>query len=148
MKRCLILMLVMSWSNLCPLWKCWVFLLMTIWVLMSQCGKLNFGGTRPKTNVPYMFFTKFHSPGPIFYLPSLKCTCIGERASVSFPHSGRVSILCVQATWQMNAFIRIVKYIPHVALYIYQAFISLKYINQAFIPQQMHFAPLVPFWWS
>ena len=32
----LILILVMSWSNLCPLWNCWVFLLMTIWVLMSM----------------------------------------------------------------------------------------------------------------
>ena len=31
-----ILILVMSWSNLCPLWDCWVFLLMTIWVLMSM----------------------------------------------------------------------------------------------------------------
>ena len=51
-----------------------------------QCGKLNFGGTRLKTEVPYMFYTKFHLPWPIFYSPSLKCTRIGEWASVSFPH--------------------------------------------------------------
>ena len=31
-----ILKLVMNLSNLCPLWNCWVFLLMTIWVLMSM----------------------------------------------------------------------------------------------------------------
>ena len=30
--------------------------------------------------------TKFHSPRPIFYLPSSKCTQIGERVSGSFPH--------------------------------------------------------------
>ena len=36
MKRFFILILVMSWSNLCPLWNYWVFLLMTIWVLMSM----------------------------------------------------------------------------------------------------------------
>ena len=51
-----------------------------------QWEKLNFWGTRPKTDVPYMFYTKFHSPGPIFCLPSLKCTCIAERACVSFLH--------------------------------------------------------------
>ena len=33
-----------------------------------------------------MFYTKFHSPGPVFYLPSSKCTGIGKQASVSFPH--------------------------------------------------------------
>ena len=31
-----ILILAMSWSNRCPLWNCWVFLLMTIWVLMCM----------------------------------------------------------------------------------------------------------------
>ena len=31
-----------------------------------------------------MFYTKFHSPRPIFYSASSKCTRIGERASVSF----------------------------------------------------------------
>ena len=36
MKRSSILILVMSWSNLCPMWNWWVFLLMTIWVLMSM----------------------------------------------------------------------------------------------------------------
>ena len=30
-----------------------------------------------------MFYTKFHSPRPIFYSPSLKSNRIGERASVS-----------------------------------------------------------------
>ena len=60
-----------------------------LWIVLvrtNQCGKLNFLGTHPKTDVPYMFYTKFHSPGPIFYSPSLKCTCIGERVSISFPH--------------------------------------------------------------
>ena len=36
-----------------------------------------------------MVYTKFHSPWPIFYSPSLKCTRIGEwvsMVSVSFPH--------------------------------------------------------------
>ena len=51
-----------------------------------QCGKLNFWSSHPKTDVPYMFYTKFHSPRPIFYLPSSKCTHTGERARVSFPH--------------------------------------------------------------
>ena len=36
-------------------------------------------------NDPYTVYTKFHSPGPIFYLPSSKCTRIVEQASVSFP---------------------------------------------------------------
>ena len=44
-----------------------------------QCGKLNFWSTRPKTDVPYMFYTKFHLPRPIFYSPSSKCTRIGEH---------------------------------------------------------------------
>ena len=51
-----------------------------------QCGKLNFWITRPKTAVPYMFYTNFHLPKPIFYSSSSKCTHIGERASISFPH--------------------------------------------------------------
>ena len=33
-----------------------------------------------------MFYTKFPLPWPIFYWPSLKCTHIGEWASVSFLH--------------------------------------------------------------
>ena len=33
-----------------------------------------------------MFYTKFHLPRPIFYSPSSKCTHIGKRVSVSFPH--------------------------------------------------------------
>ena len=41
-----------------------------------------------KTDVPYMFCTKFHSPRPIFYSPSLKGACIGEQANVNFPHCG------------------------------------------------------------
>ena len=36
MNRFSILILVMSWSNLCPLWNCWVFLLMTTWALMNM----------------------------------------------------------------------------------------------------------------
>ena len=55
-------------------------------VTLFQCGKLNFWSTRPKTDVLYMFYTKFHLPRPIFYSPSSKCTYIGERASVSLPH--------------------------------------------------------------
>ena len=49
-----------------------------------QCGKLNFLSTRPKTEV----YTKFNLPRPIFCSPTSKCTRIGERASVSFPHWG------------------------------------------------------------
>ena len=48
--------------------------------------KLNFLSTHPNTVVHYMFYTKFHSPRPIFYFPSSKCTPIGERVSISFPH--------------------------------------------------------------
>ena len=33
-----------------------------------------------------MFYTKFLSPRPIFYLPGSKCTRMGERASICFPH--------------------------------------------------------------
>ena len=53
---------------------------------VQQCGKLNLGGTHPKRDIPYMFYTKFHFAWPIFYSPSLKGTHIGEQASVSFPH--------------------------------------------------------------
>ena len=55
-------------------------------IIENQCGKLNFWDTRPKTDVPSMSYAKLHLPRPILYLPSLKCTCIGERASISFPH--------------------------------------------------------------
>ena len=51
-----------------------------------QDGKLNFWSTHPKTDVPYMFYTKYHSARWIFYSPNSKCTFIGERASISFPH--------------------------------------------------------------
>ena len=44
--------------------------------------------TYPKTSVPYMFYTKFHSPRPIFYWPSSKCTRIDKRASISCPQCG------------------------------------------------------------
>ena len=40
----------------------------------------------PEMDVLYMSYTKFHSPRSIFYLTSSKCTRIGERASISFPH--------------------------------------------------------------
>ena len=49
------------------------------------CGKLNFWSTRPKTDAPNMFYTKFHSPRPNFRSPSSKSTRSGERASLSFP---------------------------------------------------------------
>ena len=77
--------------------------------ITGQCGKLNFWSTRPKTSVPYiMFYKKFHSPRPTFYSPSSKCTRIGERASVSFPHCrgmnnllwGNSSKPCAAATFQ------------------------------------------------
>ena len=52
-----------------------------------------------------MFYTKFQSPWPIFYSPSLKC--IGERASVSFPH-------CDQTVCQKNYMILLrYHFIPH-----------------------------------
>ena len=38
----------------------------------------------PEIDVPYLFYTKFHFPRPIFYWPSSKCTHIGR--GVSFPH--------------------------------------------------------------
>ena len=53
--------------------------------LQLQCGKLNFWSIRLKTDVLYMFYTKFRLPRSIFYLPSSKCSQIGERASISFP---------------------------------------------------------------
>ena len=56
--------------------------------VISQCGKLNFWSTHPKTDVPNMFCAKCHSPGPDFYLPSSKCTHIGERGSVSLVLAG------------------------------------------------------------
>ena len=33
-----------------------------------------------------MFDTKFRSPGPIFYMSSLKCTRTGEQASIRMTH--------------------------------------------------------------
>ena len=59
---------------------------LAVCIITLQGGKLNFWSTRPKTDVPYMFYTKFHSPRPIFYSPRLKCTRFGERASISFRH--------------------------------------------------------------
>ena len=38
-------------------------------IMNRQCGQLNFWGTHPKTDVPYMFNTKFHIQWPIFYSP-------------------------------------------------------------------------------
>ena len=55
-------------------------------LLTNAVWETKFWSTRPKTDVPYMFYTKFHLPRPIFYLPSSNCTRIGEQASVSFPH--------------------------------------------------------------
>ena len=52
----------------------------------KQCGKLNFWSTRPKTDLSYMFYTKFYLPRPIFYSPSSKCTPTGEWTSVNSPH--------------------------------------------------------------
>ena len=36
--------------------------------------------------LPCMFYIKFYSPKPIFYLPSSTFTCIGEWGSVNFSH--------------------------------------------------------------
>ena len=67
-----------------------------LWIL--QCVNLNFWSPCPNTNVTYIFDTKFHLPRPIFYSSSSKCTRIGERESVSFPHWNRQNdghlILC------------------------------------------------------
>ena len=46
--------------------------------------KTSVGNTCPITDVPYMFYTKVHSPGQIFYSPGSKCTLIGEWARFSF----------------------------------------------------------------
>ena len=56
------------------------------WNQVLQCGKLNFWSTRPKTDAPYMFYTKFHLPRPVFHSPSSKCTrikLVSGRALVS-----------------------------------------------------------------
>ena len=71
-------------------------------IIGNQRGKLNFWDTRPKTHVLYMSYTKFHSLGPIFYLPSLKCTRIGERASVSLPHWEMHFVEASIWTWMMT----------------------------------------------
>ena len=64
-----------SFNSLCPSDAIW----------HRQCGKLNFWSTRPKTDAPYMFYSKFHLPRPTFHFCSSKCTRIGKRASVNFP---------------------------------------------------------------
>ena len=38
-------------------------------------------------------YTKFYSPSPVFHLPAQIFTPIGERASVSFPAWGIISML-------------------------------------------------------
>ena len=55
----------------------------------GQCGKLNFWSTRPKTDAPYMFYIRFHSPRRIFYSPSSKFTQIGQ---------GAMSVICAKDT--------------------------------------------------
>ena len=69
------------WSD-----NCLIFIMGIPILQQMQCGQLNILSTCPKTDVLYMFYTKFHLPRSIFYLPSSKCTCIGEQASISFPH--------------------------------------------------------------
>ena len=76
-------------SQKCVDYCCWCHVkynCVLIYRMPQQSGKQNFWSSHPKTSVPYMFFTKFHSPRPIFHSPSSKCTHIGERVSVSFPH--------------------------------------------------------------
>ena len=50
-----------------------------------QAGKLKTFGTRPNWVVSYIAYTKFHSPRPVFHLPSQIFTRIGEWASANFP---------------------------------------------------------------
>ena len=50
--------------------KCWTNIYWN--TIPTQCGKLNFWSTHPKTDVPYKFYTKFHSPKPIFYSTQFK----------------------------------------------------------------------------
>ena len=45
----------------------------------DQYEKLNFWRTRPKSDVPYMFYTKFYLDKPNFYSFSSKWTCIGKH---------------------------------------------------------------------
>ena len=45
----------------------------------GQYGKLNFWSTRPKSDVPYMFYTKFYLDKPNFYSLSSKWTRIGKH---------------------------------------------------------------------
>ena len=65
-----------------------------VFTVCLQCWKLNFWSTHPNTDVPYMFYTKFHSPRPIFYSPSSKCTRVGERMSISFPRWSCYDLWC------------------------------------------------------
>ena len=69
-------------------WQVWFY----AW--WCQCGKLNFWSTRLKTDVLYMFHTKFHLARSIFYSPRSKCTCIGEQAHASFPHCDAICQSC------------------------------------------------------
>ena len=50
----------------------------------------------------YMFYTKFHSPRPIFYSPSSKCTLTGERASVSFLHCSKKRDITLVCLWILS----------------------------------------------
>ena len=70
---------------------------------LRQCGKLNFWNTRSNTDIPYMFYIKFHLPKPIFYLPSSKFTHIDEWVSISFP-------LCLNTSHQWNYLSRFLTY--------------------------------------
>ena len=68
--------------------------------LIHQCAKLNFWSTRLKTDIPCMFYIKFHLPRPIFYSPSLKLTLVRGLALVSLnvetlTHWGWVTHICV-----------------------------------------------------
>ena len=50
--------------------RCWVRSLSNHHPIQGE--KLNFWSTRPKTDIPYMIYTKFHSPRLIFFSPSSK----------------------------------------------------------------------------
>ena len=52
---------------------------------IHRLGNLKVFGTRPNWVVFYIACTKFHLPWPVFHLPGQIFTCIGERASASFP---------------------------------------------------------------
>ena len=53
-------------------------------IFSTQCGKLNFWSTHPETDVPHMFYTKFHLPRKISTRPAQNALALASgRAFVS-----------------------------------------------------------------